>query len=351
MPTAQNKISQNFRVEGELSTFKVNRQLTKIQENIRRITDNYLLEPDDLEDGGFLYWDADEGNWAISRDIFVLGTLYIQDGTAAAPGLAFANDTDTGIFRWTANGPAIAANGKKIWWWVSGGSNYAILDNYDDGAGNIERLEIFTTSAGTGGPFYILQNSGGTGTARDLYVGTTDASDLILRTSGLDRWTVDASGHLVPVADDSYAIGTAAKQAAVCYAVPIAAMWKSNSENGSSVPIWDTESVNTDSTKLGTESSDTQIHIEEAGTYRIHVDFGLTLAAGAGTDVDLRRNGSTIDGRCTVDNGDTTGAASKSGSISVIVDAAATDYWEVVRGGETWLTNDVWNRFSIERLN
>jgi hypothetical protein len=134
------------------------------------------------------------------------------------------------------------------------------------------------------------------------------------------------------------------------YATPHAAMWKSNSESGST-PVWDTDVINTNTDMFTAESSDTQIHVNEAGYYRITVDFNLTLGAGVGANVDIQRNGSTIDARCTVDNGDTTGAVAKSGSVSCIVSAAATDYWKITKDAGTWQTNDAYNRFLIERLN
>jgi hypothetical protein len=47
--------------------------------------------------------------WITLRELD--GTLLMEDGTAAAPGLSFASDPDSGIFRGGANELGIATNG------------------------------------------------------------------------------------------------------------------------------------------------------------------------------------------------------------------------------------------------
>ena len=47
--------------------------------------------------------------WITLRELD--GTMLIEDGTAAAPGLSFASDTNTGIFRPSNNALAVSANG------------------------------------------------------------------------------------------------------------------------------------------------------------------------------------------------------------------------------------------------
>jgi hypothetical protein len=48
-------------------------------------------------------------DWLVIQELD--GTMLMEDGTAAAPGLAFADDTDTGLFRPAANQLSVATNG------------------------------------------------------------------------------------------------------------------------------------------------------------------------------------------------------------------------------------------------
>lgn len=52
---------------------------------------------------------AANSDWIVVRELD--GTLLMEDGTAAAPGLAFSSDVDTGLFRAGANQLGIATNG------------------------------------------------------------------------------------------------------------------------------------------------------------------------------------------------------------------------------------------------
>ena len=67
--------------------------------------------------------------WITLRELD--GTLLMEDGTAAAPGLSFASDPDSGIFRGGANELGIATNGvERVEFGTSevvfndGGANY-----------------------------------------------------------------------------------------------------------------------------------------------------------------------------------------------------------------------------------
>ena len=48
-------------------------------------------------------------DWIVIQELD--GTMLMEDGTAAAPGLAFADDIDTGLFRPAANQLGVATNG------------------------------------------------------------------------------------------------------------------------------------------------------------------------------------------------------------------------------------------------
>lgn len=71
-------------------------------------------------------------------------------------------------------------------------------------ASNYERLRSYYD----GGAYNISTQALGTGTARDLYVGTEGNSGLYLRTNATNRWFVQAgTGHFMANIDNTYDIG------------------------------------------------------------------------------------------------------------------------------------------------
>lgn len=77
-----------------------------------------------------------------------------------------------------------------------------IYNTYTD-TSNYERLALRAgVTAST-----ILTEQAGSGSVRALVVGTVGAANLRLRTTNTDRWSVESSGHLYAVADNSYDIG------------------------------------------------------------------------------------------------------------------------------------------------
>ena len=63
----------------------------------------------DTTNGQLKLRNAANDNWVVIQELD--GTMLMEDGTAAAPGLSFASDTDTGIFRPAANQLGIATSG------------------------------------------------------------------------------------------------------------------------------------------------------------------------------------------------------------------------------------------------
>jgi len=70
-------------------------------------------------------------------------------------------------------------------------------------ASNYERLGINWTS----NTLQILTERAGTGTSRDLQIGTAGTSDFYIRTNNTDRWRVTSTGHMLAHADNTYDIG------------------------------------------------------------------------------------------------------------------------------------------------
>ena len=80
-----------------------------------------------------------------------------------------------------------------------------IYNTYTD-ASNYERAGI----GWIGNEFDILSKSMGSGAARHLKIGTVGATILAFVTANIQRWQVNASGHLIAVTDNTYDIGAAA---------------------------------------------------------------------------------------------------------------------------------------------
>lgn len=79
---------------------------------------------------------------------------------------------------------------------------FRIYNTFTD-ASNYERV-----SAGwSGNVISLLQESAGTGSARQFKIGTSGNSALTFRVSGTDRWSVMTTGHILAEADNTYDIG------------------------------------------------------------------------------------------------------------------------------------------------
>jgi len=132
--------------------------------------------------------------------------LGIPDGSAATPGLFFTDDDDLGLFRkGSGDSLGFAANGKDIVWVeeISGNKWMHIVDGDST---NYEAISIQKNASSDG---FILMRAGGTGTVRNMQLGTQGGTGYVgLRTNGALRWVVDGTnGQFYPNTDDAIDIG------------------------------------------------------------------------------------------------------------------------------------------------
>lgn len=156
------------------------------------------------------------------------GALDAQDGSAAAPAISFAADTDTGLFRPGANVLAFSA----------GGSERARLNSTGLGIGITPTVRLHVQSAlaeamrletpnarGGGNLFQSWYDASG----RKGYYGYGGASDAFFvmnemnalmqfGTNATARLVIQADGHTRPGADNGYSLGAASFRWTTVYA-------------------------------------------------------------------------------------------------------------------------------------
>lgn len=174
------------------------------------------------------------------------GSMQLADGTVAAPSLAFASHSGTGAYLSAANVFALATNGgfqmdlgggaaalrsDALLGWYSGTTANGTMDVIlaRDAANTLalrntassQVFNIYNTTDGTNKEYLSIGWSAnqvllhtiaaGTGTSRDLAVGTNGAGDLYLRRAGVNTWKIAATGgHLtgtIPGAGLGYSAG------------------------------------------------------------------------------------------------------------------------------------------------
>ena len=155
------------------------------------------------------------------------GTLTMEDGTTALPGLAFRNDLDTGLWRPGANQLAISTNavervefGATEVVFNDGGVDYDFRVEGDTNANllfvdaSTDRVGIGTnspssllhlsvaTAASDGTKGVRITNPAGTaamfecGSSNDSYIGTTSGSDFSIRTNNTSKIYVTNGGNV-----------------------------------------------------------------------------------------------------------------------------------------------------------
>lgn len=162
-------------------------------------------------------------NFAAIRNNLTLGTA--QSATHAALTLAKGTITSdaqilTRTATWNNAGVSFVASKTNITdttsaaesqletWQVGGVDKFSIRKDgspivWNAPGTNYERLRAYFSS----NVAYVISEVGGSGTARNLVVGTSGAASTLIRTNGTNRWETTSSGHLLAVADNSYDIG------------------------------------------------------------------------------------------------------------------------------------------------
>lgn len=154
--------------------------------------------------------------------------LHAADGSNTAPGISFANDTDTGIYRAGDDGLSFTTGGARRVLVNSGGITLVTdAGNLTFGAAsdlklerdaanvlaqrngtNAQVLRLYGTYTDTSNYSRLFISS----TNGDAYVGTQSAgtgtaSHLWFSTAGTARFGVTTSGHLLAASDNAYDIG------------------------------------------------------------------------------------------------------------------------------------------------
>lgn len=185
--------------------------------------------------GGLVEQDNANLFWNNTNNQLLLGT-----GSAANPSYSFGTDTDTGIWHRDSNVLSFAAGGTDVaelqvgstFWLKNNSGNiafgsvadlfihrdaanvigqrngglaqtYHLYNAYVDSV-NFERARFIWS----GNTFFIDTHQDGTGSPRDLNIGTTGfGTTFTVRTAGTNRWQINADGHFIGYVDNTYDIG------------------------------------------------------------------------------------------------------------------------------------------------
>jgi hypothetical protein len=306
--------------------------------------------------------------WITLRELD--GTLLMEDGTAAAPGLSFASDPDSGIFRGGANEFGIATNGvERVEFGTSevvfndGGANYDFRIEGDTNTSlffvdaSAEAVGIGTTTpnvtgfgstvatinvaTGSNGGLELTKNNVAAGhftveagASNDVRVGAVGGSAaLTFQTGGSERGRFDSSGRLL--------VGTSATLPVYYNATDV---WqglfqvaRSDQQAIANFSIW------SNNASTYTAYGGTQIHLSacRSGTVGTHTGGALTnddtigsitFNASDGTNF---RNSARIEAE--VDGGVSTGDVPGRLVFSTTADAASnpTERMRITSSGQT----------------
>lgn len=168
------------------------------------------------------------------------------DGGVGTPSLAFAADATSGIYRIGASNVGVTLGGTLRYSFATSGNGFGVLNTHPiswgatlsapdlfiwwdaanilaqrngttaqavrtyntfTDASNYERLSANWSS----NVVSIVAEQAGTGTAREMQIGTTGNSSISFRSNNVNRWFVEnTTGHLKAVADGTYDLGATA---------------------------------------------------------------------------------------------------------------------------------------------
>ncbi len=198
-------VTGNLTVNGTSSSF--NTEIVTIEDNIVLLNSNVVGAPTldaglEIERGTspnvtFL-WDEGNDSWqlnntsgspiieafdtgavTIAGTVSLTGPILIGDGTVNNPAYSFSLDTDTGLYRDSANSLSITTNATRRWSVDSGGA----LTSYNS--------SLILNSDGTAAvPSYSFGSDSNTGLYR---IG---ADNIGISTSGTKQWEITSSGNM-----------------------------------------------------------------------------------------------------------------------------------------------------------
>jgi hypothetical protein len=129
--------------------------------------------------------------------------VLVGNGTQIAPSFTFRSDTDTGMLRPNTNQVSLAAGGKQIFLVTQDGSDSNMYQYEPAASSNYFRWHMNST-----GYMYMSLHKGASGTDQNIYFRNTTNGNIRLGTNGTDRWVIQTSGDLDPLADSVYDIGS-----------------------------------------------------------------------------------------------------------------------------------------------
>lgn len=285
---------------------------------------------------------------------FAFGALGANQVTNTAAGNIVATDVQAAINELDSEKAALA------------GATFTGDVSFSSATASKPAVSLINTNADASGPYLILQkdsaspaasdamgticyrtdDSGGTATDAITLVGTvldtTDSSE----DARLDIYAITGGSTANPA---SITGSTAASTTPAPYAYfkPITAKYRADSSS-STYLVWDT-TVAADS-KFSVAST-TNVTVSEAGTYHVSVQVTLTLNNAAANIVLQRFNSSNSAQEQTNYPVETSANRSTAGTISETFVCAAGDYFKVSHDAGSVTANDVYNQFSIQRLN
>jgi hypothetical protein len=122
------------------------------------------------------------------------------DGAAATPAVSFSSDTDTGMYSAAGDILSFATDAvERVR--IDASGNVSII------TGNLQMTatdQILADFASAGAPSYSFFSNANTGIYRSAL------NEFSFSTNGLQRWSISASGHLIPANNAQYDIGSSA---------------------------------------------------------------------------------------------------------------------------------------------
>lgn len=211
----------------------------------------------DVQRNGVSQFAVNRGGALVANTLQSQGTVFVNNSSPLS-----WSGSDLMLYRDAANTLA-QRNGTNA-------QTIRIYNTYTDGS-NYERSFAQWSS----NIFHIGTEAGGTGSARDMRLGPNASGGwLHFRTSNSDRWSINGSGHLIAVADNTYDIGASGANR------PRAIYVATSGSFGGAVSAGNTSGFATGRMLLNTPDSNGVVKIGNAGgTDFDRLQFGGTTSS------------------------------------------------------------------------